>query len=220
MQALFLVAIASAFWPGLIAVVLIALRAEHPGRLMASFLAGGLLTTMAVGIVFVYVLRGTGLTAGASKYWFGPAVQVVVGCLAVVVAVALEHRRTHRAPKAPKEHGGRIERMLDRGAPLAFAAGVLFNIAPGVLPIVGMEMIAELDKSVGVTIALLFGFFVIMFTTIEIPLAGYLIAPARTATMTLRVNAWLDRNAYRFSVRALGLAGVYVALRGAVQLAF
>jgi hypothetical protein len=218
MSGLLLIAVASAFWPGLVGVVLVALRAEHPGRLMGSFLAAGLLTTMTVGLVFIYVLRGTGLTSGSSKSWFGPTVQIAVGALAVAAAAILERRRTHRAPKVTPAQAGRIERMLDRGAPLAFLAGVLFNIAPGVMPILGMETIAEMNKSFAVTFALLFGFFVVMFTTIEIPLAGYLVAPERTAAVTLRVNAWLDRNAYRFAVRALAIVGVYLIVRGAAHL--
>jgi len=36
-------AIASAFWPVLLVVVLVALRAPHPARLLASFLAAALL---------------------------------------------------------------------------------------------------------------------------------------------------------------------------------
>jgi hypothetical protein len=218
MRGLFVIAVGSAFWPGLLGVVLVSLRAEHPGRLMASFLAGGLLTTMVVGLVFVYVLRGTGLATGTSRDWFHPVVQIVVGGLAVVVAVVLRRRRARRAPKAPAAKAGRLERMLDRGAPLAFAAGVLFNIAPGVMPILGMEALAALDKDVGVTIALMLGFYLIMFLAIEIPLAGYILAPAATARVAQRVNAWIDRHAYRLALDALAIVGGYLLIRGAAHL--
>ena len=59
--------------------------------------------------------------------------------------------------------------MLSRGAPLAFLAGVVLNIVPGVLPFVALRDIAELDYSVPATALTLLGFYVIMFAFIEVP---------------------------------------------------
>ena len=70
-----------------------------------------------------------------------------------------------------------MERMLDHGAPLAFVAGIVFNIVPGVVPLVALKDIADLDYSFAATVGLLLGFYVIMFAFIEIPLAGYVVAP-------------------------------------------
>ena len=68
--------------------------------------------------------------------------------------------------------------MLDHGAPLAFVAGIVFNIIPGVVPVIALKDIAELDYSFAETLGLLLGFYLIMFAFIEIPLAGYVVAPA------------------------------------------
>ena len=113
---------------------------------------------------------------------------------------------------------GRIDRMLSRGAPLAFLAGVVLNIVPGVLPFVALKDIAELDYSVPATVLTLLGFYVIMFAFIEVPLVAYLVAPARTAIETARFNAWLDRNWRRLAAYALVVLGVYLLVRGAVAL--
>src|SRR5580765_3881292 len=54
---LFLLAVASAFWPVLVAVVVIALRTSQPVRLLLGFLVGGLLTTVAIGYAIVASLK-------------------------------------------------------------------------------------------------------------------------------------------------------------------
>ena len=148
MNELLVLAIASAFWPILLVVVIISLRASHPILLLVSFLAGGLLTTMAVGLVVIYALQGSSLTGG-SQSTFDPAVLIVAGALALLAAAVL-WRRYGVLPEAPAEKPadadpGRLERMLDRGAPLAFAAGIVCNIIPGVFPLVALKDIAEMD---------------------------------------------------------------------------
>ena len=35
--------------------------------------------------------------------------------------------------------------MLERGAPLAFVAGIVLNVFPGVFPLIALKDIAELD---------------------------------------------------------------------------
>ena len=54
---LLLLAIASTFWPTLITFVVLALRMPHPVEILLSFLIGGLLTTVTVGLVFVFALQ-------------------------------------------------------------------------------------------------------------------------------------------------------------------
>ncbi len=219
MRDLIPLAIASAFWPILLAVVLISLRASHPGRLMAAFLVGGLLTTLIVGLIIIYVLKDASLTTGSDS-WFGPGVEIAAGVAALVLAYVLRARRRRPAPAtAPTASGpGRMERMLDHGAPLAFVAGIVFNIVPGVVPLVALKDIADLDYSFAATVGLLLGFYVIMFAFIEIPLAGYVVAPEPTARLTARFNAWLDRTGPRVGIAVLAAIGVYMIGRGLLRI--
>ncbi len=182
-----------------------------------SFLAGGLLTTMAVGLVVIYALQGSSLTGG-SQTTFDPAVQIVVGALALLAAAVL-WRRYGVLPAAPAEKPadqgpGRLERMLDRGAPLAFAAGIICNIVPGVFPLVALKDIAEMDINFAQTFVVLLGFYLIMFAFIEVPLVSYLVAPAWTQQATRRFNAWLDRNTRRVGIGALAVVGLYLVVKG------
>jgi hypothetical protein len=210
-------AVASAFWPTLLVVVLVSLRAPHPVRLLVSFLAAALLTTVAVGLLVIYALQGTELVS-RSRDSFDPAAQITAGSIALVLALLIR-RRSSAAPavEGPGPDPGRIERMLDRGAPLAFVAGIVLNILPGVFPLIALKDIAELDEGVAATVALVFGFYVIMFALNEVPLAGYLVAPAWTAQATRRFNVWLRGNASRLAVGALGIAGLFLVVSGIVN---
>ena len=217
MGEILLLAIASAFWPILLVVVIISLRASHPVLLLVSFLAGGLLTTIAIGLAVIYALQGSSLTGG-SQTTFDPAVLIVAGALALLGAAVL-WRRYGVLPEAPAEtpvvsDPGRLERMLDRGAPLAFVAGIVCNIIPGVFPIIALKDIAEMDMSFSETFLVLLGFYLIMFALIEVPLVSYLVAPEWTGQATQRFNAWLDRNTRRVGIGALGGVGVYLIVKG------
>ncbi len=217
MNEILLLAIASAFWPILLVVVIISLRASHPILLLVSFLAGGLLTTMAVGLVIIYALQGSSLT-GPSQSTFDPAVLIVAGALALLAAAVL-WRRYGVLPAAPAEEPadadpGRLERMLDRGAPLAFAAGIVCNIIPGVFPIVALKDIAEMDISFAETFVVLLMFYLIMFAFIEVPLVSYIVAPTWTQRATQRFNTWLDRNTRRVGIGALAAVGAYLIVKG------
>ncbi len=211
-------ALASSLWPALLAVVVVCLRAAHPGRLMLSFLAAGLLTTVSVGYWVVSALKGSSLSSG-SQHWFGPGLQITIGCLALLAAYVLRARARRRpAEPAPEVQSdpSRIERMLDRGVPLAFVAGILLNIVPGVVPFVALDKIADLDKGTAETLGLLLGFYVIMFWLIEVPLVGYVVAPEATGVWTRRFNAWLDRNGSLLGQAALVVIGVYLIVEGVV----
>ena len=74
-------------------------------------------------------------------------------------------RRASSSPEAAPPRPGRIEQLLDRGAPLAFVAGIVFNIVPGVFPLIALKDIAELDYGIAETVVVLLGFYAIMFAS-------------------------------------------------------
>ena len=61
-----LLALASMFWPTLITVVVLALRVPHPIKILCWFVAGGLLTTVSIGLVLVFTLQDSDFV-GQSK---------------------------------------------------------------------------------------------------------------------------------------------------------
>lgn len=216
-----LLAIASAFWPILVVVDLIALRAERPVPLLAWFLAGGLLTTISEGLVVVFALEGT--TLGSSRATAGGWANVVGGSVALLAAYLLRARvarsRDERpATQAPVKKVSRTERMIEHGGVYAFGAGVVLNLVPGIFPLIALRNISSLSYGTGTKVMLVIGLYLVMFALIEVPLVGLLVAPARVEPRVRGLNSWLDRNGKRAAIDALGVVGLILLVRGLVQL--
>ena len=94
-----LLAIASAFWPALVVVDLIALRTPQPVPLLAWFLAWGLLTTISEGLVIVFALEGT--TLGSSRSSAGGWANIIGGCAALLAAYVLRARAARSRNERP-----------------------------------------------------------------------------------------------------------------------
>jgi Sap, sulfolipid-1-addressing protein len=213
---LFLLALASAVWPTLLAVDVIALSTPRPARILFFFLLGGLATSVGIGLVVVFALEGSSGFTG-SRPSADPAVYFTVGIAALVAGGMLsKHPNWVHRDRGKKKKPGWSERVIARGAALAFVAGVVLNIVPGVFPIVGLKDIGQLDYGAAATVALVVGFYLIMFVLVEVPLIAYLVAPARTTVEVGRFNRWLKRNGRRLSLATLYVIGIYLIVRGIV----
>jgi hypothetical protein len=217
-----LLAIASAFWPVLVVVDLVALRTARPVPLLAWFLAGGLLTTIAEGLVIVFVLQGT--TAGSSRSGVGGWGNIIGGGVALLAAYVLRARAARSgderqtAQAAPVKKASRTERMIENGGTYAFGAGVVLNLFPGIFPLIALRNIAAVSYGNSAKILLIVGLYLCTFALIEIPLIGLLVAPARVEPMVRGLNQWLDRNGKRVGIDVLGLVGLILIVRGIAQL--
>jgi hypothetical protein len=224
MVEIFLLAVGSMFWPLLLVVVLIALRTSHPLRILCGFLAGGLLTTISISSAIVFALDGTSFVSG-SRPPADPWVDIVVGSLCLLAAAALQRGLERRkdeppAPKKPSRGSERIEGLVERGAPLSFVAGVVLNLLPGFLPIIGMKNIAELNYSTGATFALIVVFYLITFTFVEVPIVSFVVAPEWTRATVNRFNTWLSGNLRRLGVSVLvgfGIAEIILGILAALD---
>jgi hypothetical protein len=214
MAEIFLLAVGAMFWPLLLLVDIIAFQADRPVTILGWFLAGGFLTTVSIGAVIVYALRSTSLVT-SSRDSTDTWIDIAIGALCILASVVLWDRRDRTAAETGDTKGSeRLRRFLSRGGSLAFVAGIVLNVIPGLLPFVALKDIAELEYSAGETIAVIIGFYVVMFTFVEAPLLGYVFAPARTESVVTSFNASLARNWRAVAASALFVAGVAVILRG------
>jgi hypothetical protein len=222
---LLVLALASMFWPTLIVIVVLALGVSHPVKILLWFLIGGLLTTVSVGIAVVFALQGASFMTGSSPT-IDPVIYITMGLLSLLAAFALLHRAARNPAKPQHETAAAAkptkppltERAVERGAPVAFAAGVVLNILPGTFPIVALKDIAQLDASNGAKVATIVVFYVIMFAFVEVPIVAFLFAPERTTVAVNAFNAWLKRNGRRVAAYVLAGVGLYLTVRGVVDL--
>jgi len=217
-----ILAIASAVSPTILAVVIVVLHRPRPQRLLAAYLFGGMLTSIAVGMAIVRSLHGLAVLSGPSPA-ADPIVNFTVGLLALIVAYVLatdrdarleERRRERRAARPERDPWS--QRVLDRGTmPIAFAVGVVLNL-PGAFYLVALKDIAQGQQGFGRQLLAVVVFNLIMFVLAEVPLLGYSFAPEETQDRVERLNAWLGRHARQIVIVVATTIGLYLVTRGVV----
>jgi Sap, sulfolipid-1-addressing protein len=221
---IFLLAVGSMFWPLLLVVVVIALESSRPAKILVWFYLGGFITAVSVGAALVFLLQDSPLMTSRTRLPAGPWVDIVFGSFALAIGFALRRAHGRRERNRPRREAAvkrsrtkdRLQTLVEHGGPLAFAGGAVGSSVPGPLVIIGMAQIAQLGYSTIATLVVILAFFVIVFTFIEVPIGGFLVAPERTKAATVIVKAWLDRNLLLLAAWALTLVGAGEVVRGIV----
>lgn len=218
------VAVACMFWPLLLVVVVIAFETGQPMRILVWFYLGGVLTTMTVGSALVFGLQDSPLMSG-SRLPAAPLVDIAIGLLALLAAVlvrrvdqrrkrALAERETREKKRSRSSE--RMQQLVEHGGPLSFAAGIIASVFPSPLVLIGMADIAQLGYDTVPTLIVILCFYLIMFTFVEVPIVGFVVAPDRTKSSAVRTKAWLDRNLLWLAFWALAFVGTFQVIRGIV----
>lgn len=204
-------ALLSAVYPTLVAVVVVALTAPRPARAMAFFLLGGMIASVSVGLVIVFALQGTSLVSGSSPP-ADPIVYLGAGAIALGLAVVVRKR----PPAPPKDGDSKVSQLLSRSqkAWIAFAAGLLIDLVPGAWYIVALKDIAQSGYSDSQIVAVVVAFCIIQYALIELPLLGFVFAPVRATDLSRRFSTWLSDNSRTVAVAILVIAGCYMIIRG------
>ncbi len=223
---IFLLSLLAMFNPTLLAAVTLMLLLPNPKRLMLGYLLGAYTASISTGLVIVFALPDSSATS-TSKNTLSPAEDVVVGLLLLLVAVVLatdrdrplrERRSRHKSKKQVGNGAEEKEplpmRLLGRGSPrVAFVVGLLLSF-PGVSYLTGLNHIHKLDVTALPTVLLVLGFCLIQQLLLELPLAGYLVAPEKTGEAVQRFRAWLARNGRLTGIIVAAVLGALLLIRG------
>ena len=227
---IFVSALAATLNPSLLAAVTVMLLSSHPKTLMLGYLLGAYTTSFAVGLVVVFELHGSGALT-SSRHTLSPAADIVIGAVAVVVALALAtdrdaplrrwraQRRERRASRSARpEQPSWQERMLSKGsAKITFVVGALLSF-PGITYLNALRHIVALNAPALAAVALVVFFCVMQQLLLEAPLLGYVFAPDWTRVAVARSRAWLQRRGRLIMVVVIAALGVVLIVRGAVPL--
>jgi hypothetical protein len=216
------------FNPTLLAAVTVMMLLPNPKRLMFGYLLGAYLTSISLGMLIVFSLHDTE-SVNTTKRTIGPAEDLVLGAILLVVAYVLggartqplrERRRQRKEAKAREKAGKESwpERLLGRGsARVTFAVGVLLSF-PGVSYLTALDRTAKLDYAVVPTALIVLLVALIQQLLLEIPLLGFAIAPERTERAVAGFREWLARNGTRAATVVAATIGGLLILRGVVEL--
>lgn len=217
----------SALYPTLLAVVVLVLQRPDPRRLLGAYLAGAMLTSMAVGYAIVTALR-EGHVVGGSNHAVGPGVNLAGGAIALLLVwfLASDWGRERRermkerreAKQAKRERPPWSERVIRRGSVrLTFLVGMVLNL-PGAMYLVALKDVAEANIGTAETVGVLLAYNLIMFQWAEIPLVGYAIAPEPTQSLVTGLNHWLRAHAREVAIVICSIAAAFLITRGIVGL--
>jgi hypothetical protein len=221
-------ALGSAVYPTLLAVVIVILTQPNPRRLLAAYLAGGLLVSLTIGFIVIAGLSSGHVLNGESGRTINPAVDLVAGLLLLGLLYTLlsgrdqrlaEHRRRKRADRhAQGAKESWSDRLLSRESiALTFLVGIALNL-PGALYLVALTQIASADQGTAADVLQILAYNLIMFTWAELPLIGYGVAPDRTETFIKGVHRWLGSHIRQIAIAICGVAATYLTIKGAVGL--
>ena len=229
---IFLLSLVAMFNPSLLAAVTVMLLLPNPKRLMAGYLLGAYTTSITLGLVIVFSLHGSS-GENTSKHTIGPLEDVVVGLLLAALAFVLatgrdrpfQQRRREKKDaklKAREEAGKPTEslplRMLGKGNPkLTFVVGAVLSF-PGVSYLDALDHIHKLNPGTVSTVLLVVGFCLMQQILLEVPLLGYVLAPARTRDTVARFRDWMGRKGRSIAVIGAVALGAWLLIRGLITL--
>jgi Sap, sulfolipid-1-addressing protein len=179
-------ALAVSVEPFRIGMTVLMLNRPRPALQLLAFLCGGFAMGMTVGLVVLFVFRRKLL---GSSYFTLPNVQILIGLLALLVAVvvAVLGRWDLRPTGLP-----RPAQQLLRGPSLVVAGVAGLGIAlPSVDYLAALAVILASGAAVMTQVAVLLMFNVVAFALVEIPLLAYLLAPKATVGWVAALHNWI-----------------------------
>jgi hypothetical protein len=218
--------------PSLIAAVTVMLLFPDPKRLMIGYLLGAYLTSITLGLVFVFALPGSS-TEATSKQTIGPVEDLIVGLLLWALAFVLgtgrdrpfRERRAEKteAKRRAKEEAGKPTeslplRLLGKGDPkVSFIVGVVLSF-PGISYLDSLDHIHRLNPGTVATVLLVISVCVIQLLFLELPLLGYAFSPDRTRRTVTGFKDWMSRRGRTAAVIGACALGAWLIIRGLINL--
>ena len=222
MGQVFLLALAAALNPTLVAASTLMMLLPNPKRLMLGYLLGALMTSITLGLVIVFSFEDSDVVR-RTENTLSPAATMTLGGIALAAAfvvgtgrhqAAAERRRARKRDKGPP----RWQRALGRGsARTTFVVGALLTL-PGASYLAGLSRIDKLNYSTAETVLLVVVFNLIMLVLLEVPLLCFAIAPDWTVGAIDLAKAWIGRHARRFAVTMLTVLGALLVIKGLIEL--
>jgi hypothetical protein len=192
-------AVAVSLEPFRIGMTVLMLSRPRPMLQLLTFLCGGFVMGMTVGLVVLFVFRRALL---GSTYFTLPRVQIVIGVLALLVAAVLAMR-----PSAGRDAGeGKLwtqaQRLLNgRSLWVAGVAGLGIAL-PSVDYLAVLAVILASGAAAMTQIGALLMFNAVAFALVEVPLLAYLVAPRTTRSSMAALHDWI-RSRRRIEVATL-----------------
>jgi Sap, sulfolipid-1-addressing protein len=211
-QALALALAASIYPPAVAGVIALGRGSQVRSRVFA-FVGAAAIVTYASGTLMLFILSGLGAT-GPSHRTPSAALDLALGVLLIGLAV-----RLHRKQRNPAKPGSpsKIERYL-QSRRMAFVLGITLYVLPSPIYIGAVKAIADAKLSTSSELLALAATVAVMLWLIELPMLMLVLVPHRASSALERINVWFTQHGRLLAVLACAAAGVYLAVKGLVDL--
>jgi len=225
-----------------LAVVLVILTRPRPRPLLWAFWLSAMIVSCGVGFAVLAVFRTKGTILGTTSRHVSPAIYLIVGVIAVVVAIFAATRRGReligrelekkQQTTTPDPHGSLTERAqakadvvkshaveaLKRGSVwVALAVGVVLG-APTPFQLAAIGIMVRHGYSLPVQLLLVVAFSLVTYLVAEVPIVSYAIWPEATAGKVARFSEWLDAHKIQAAAIVAAIVGVVLIVKGITAL--
>jgi hypothetical protein len=207
-------AVAAAFFPAAVAVMLWLFATPPRVRRGVVYLSGAATSTVVSGAVILALLHGVD-TAPGRRATIEGTVQVILGGAFLLVAAGLALRRPRLAgpnPDAPPT------RLRARGYAGIFLLGVVMW-TPSFAYVVAIDLIVDSGLGLPAQVLNLLLVDLIVLAPVEVPLLLYRLAPAAVTGIVTTIDSWVRRHFWQLGTLTSGIGGAYLVARGCLQLA-
>lgn len=206
--------------PALLSAAFVMILLPNRKRLMLGYLAGAYAISIAVSLMIVLSLHGSGF-ATTSGHILGPGEYIAAGVTALTIAFVLAARlegplqkwhARRKAAKASKSQAKQSwsQRMLGKGsAAVTFVVGAAMSL-PGPAFLRALHHMAELNLRLVPVLLLVVYLCFVQQLLLELTLLADVFAPRKTQAVVIRIRTWLARHGRQ--IAAIGLAGVGILL--------
>ena len=228
--------------PTRLVVVAALMSRARPKHNLVAYWLGGLAAGIApgIGVLGLMMVRGTSVPLvmenmrSAVSRFTGGSFQIAVGLVALVIAALLSARiRTRRRVEMPT-YGGfavapdrrpttsiaiarirtRAGRALQGGNPwLAFGIGLVSTMPP-IDYLVVLIVIVSSGAAIGTQLTAVVTFTLVVLALVEIPLVCYLVLPAKTQAVVLKLQRLALANRRRILIAVTAAVGVLLIAAG------
>ena len=225
----------------LLAVVLVILTRPRPKPLLWAFWLSALVVSCVVSAVVLAVFRAKGTILGSTSTSVSPTVYLVVGVIALAVALFASTSRgreligremaksqevkphtketlADRARVKAETAKSKAEDAIKQGSVwMAILVGVFLGApSPFSLAAVGISVRNGYGLLTQLLLILIFG--LITYLVVEVPIVSYLIAPEGTASRVASFSTWLGTHKIQAVAALAAVVGVVLVIKGLTSL--
>jgi len=243
MQQIVLLALANAgsLLVQLLAIVLVILTRPRPRPLLWAFWLSAFVVLSGVSAVVLAVFRTKGTILGSTSTTVSPIAYLIVGVIALAVAVFASTKRgreligreieksqavepdpkgsrSDRAKAKAADVKAKAEEALKQGSVwMAILVGVFLG-APSPFSLAAVGLMVRNGYGLVTQLLLIVMFGLITYLVVELPIISYAIAPEGTATRVEAFSTWLGTHKIQAVAAVVAVIGVVLIIKGLTSL--